>query len=92
MYNKIVVGHTVWKDLEVCGLKEWKGWKALVDISEYADFKEKNGKLISLKNLTSRFLSRSIQEGRHSSVEDCVATMDLYRLRKQQILHQLRII
>ena len=21
MYNKIVVGHTIWKDLEVCGLK-----------------------------------------------------------------------
>ena len=32
LYNKILVGHTVWKDLEVCGLSQWKGWKALVDI------------------------------------------------------------
>jgi hypothetical protein len=39
MYNKIVVGHTVMKDLEVCGLKNWKGWKALVDIAEFNDFK-----------------------------------------------------
>lgn len=35
MYNKIIVGHTVWKDIEVCELKNWKGWKALVDIAEY---------------------------------------------------------
>ena len=39
MYNKIVVGHTIWKDLEVCGLKEWKGWKFLIDISEFQGFK-----------------------------------------------------
>lgn len=82
LYNKIVVGHTVNKDIEVCGLKEWKGWKALVDIAEFSDFKEKNGRLISLKNLSLRHLGRSIQEGRHSSVEDATATIDLYKLRR----------
>jgi RNA exonuclease 4 len=38
LYNKIVIGHTVWKDLEVCGLKNWKGMKAVVDISEFMPY------------------------------------------------------
>ena len=38
LYNKIVVGHTVWKDLEVCGLKNWKGMKAVIDISEFTPY------------------------------------------------------
>ena len=92
MYSKLVVGHTIRKDIEVCGLKDWKGWKALIDINDYQEFKEKNGKLISLKNLTSRHLGRSIQEARHSSVEDAVATMDLFLLRRSQILKHFHII
>ena len=32
VYNKILIGHTIWKDLEVSGLKDWKGYKALIDI------------------------------------------------------------
>jgi hypothetical protein len=39
LYSKIIVGHTIWKDLEVCGLKTWKGWKAVVDINEYIGYK-----------------------------------------------------
>jgi RNA exonuclease 4 len=83
LYNKIVVGHTVWKDLEVCGLKEWKGWKAVVDICEFPSFKEKSGKLISLKNLSAKFLGKKIQEGRHSSTEDAQATMNLFLMKKK---------
>jgi hypothetical protein len=56
--------------MEVSGMQHWKGYKALVDINEFVGFKEKNGKLISLKNLSTRFLGKQIQEGRHSSVED----------------------
>ena len=33
MYNKILIGHTIRKDLEVCKLTQWKGWKALIDIA-----------------------------------------------------------
>jgi RNA exonuclease 4 len=92
MYNKILVGHTVWKDLEVCGLQNWKGWKTLVDISEFKEFKEKTGKLISLRNLSLKYLGRSIQEGRHSSVEDSLATIDLFKIRKMEMLKQCKVI
>lgn len=64
----------------------------MVDISEFEAFKEKNGKLISLKNLTLRHLGRSIQEGRHSSVEDAMATIDLFKIRKMEILKQSKVI
>jgi len=33
MYNKIVIGHTIAKDFEVCGLQHWKGYKALININ-----------------------------------------------------------
>jgi len=39
LINKTIIGHTIWKDMEVCGLKNWKGYKYLVDIAEYNDFK-----------------------------------------------------
>ena len=39
IYNKILVGHTIRKDVEVCGLTNWKGWKALVDIAEFDKYK-----------------------------------------------------
>ena len=92
MYNKIVVGHTVWKDLEVCGLSHWKGYKALIDINDYAEFKETNGKLVSLKNLAARKLGKQIQDGRHSSVEDAETTLALFNLRKREILKQYKVI
>lgn len=87
-----MIGHTVWKDLEVCGLKGWKGMKAVIDISEFTPYQEKSGKLISLKNLSTRFLGKSIQEGRHSSTEDAQATMSLFLLRKKEILKQFKLI
>lgn len=92
LYGHILVGHTIWKDIEVCGLKQWKGCKAIVDISEYEPFKEKNGKLISLKNLSARHLGKKIQDGRHSSVEDAEATIALFNLKKKEILKQFRVI
>jgi RNA exonuclease 4 len=61
MYNKIVIGHTVDKDFEVCGLKHWKGYKALININEFAGFQEPNGRLISLRNLSLKFLGKNIQ-------------------------------
>ena len=92
IYNKILVGHTINKDIGVCGLGQWKGWKALVDIAEYPPYKEGNGKLISLKNLTMKHLGKSIQGDRHSSVEDATATMNLYLLNRSPILTHLKII
>jgi RNA exonuclease 4 len=61
MYNKIVIGHTVDKDFEVYGLKHWKGYKALRSINEFPAFQEPNGRLISLRNLSLKFMGNSIQ-------------------------------
>ena len=55
-------------------------------------YKEQNGKLISLRNLSMKHLGRSIQEGRHSSLEDAGATIDLYQLHKTHILQHFKII
>ena len=92
LYNKAVVGHTLWKDLEVCGLKDWKGAKATIDISEFKPYQYPNGKLISLKQLSSKFLGKSIQDERHSSLEDAVATMQLFTRSKQAILKQMNFL
>jgi hypothetical protein len=78
--------------LEVCGLKEWRGWKAVIDINEYEAYQEKSGKLISLKNLSARHLGRQIQQGRHSSLEDAEVTIALFLLKKKEILKHFKVI
>ncbi len=76
----------------MCGLKEWKGCKAVVDISEFNEFQEKSGKLISLKNLSLKYLGKKIQDGRHSSTEDAQATMSLFLLKKKEMLKRFKVI
>lgn len=34
MVNKIIIGHTLYKDLGVCGLTNWKGFKGKIDIAD----------------------------------------------------------
>ncbi len=93
LMGKILVGHTLHKDLEVCKLTDWKGVQQKVDISDFAEYREKNGaKVVGLKKLAISFLNRNIQNGWHSSVEDSVATMDLFKLNKKKILKQLKFI
>ena len=84
---KWVVGHTVKKDIEVCKLSSWKGFKGVIDISQSSAFSEK-GKKTSLKNLSMKFLGKEIQEGWHSSVEDAQVAMELFQKRKKLILKE----
>ena len=82
-----MVGHTVHKDLEVTGLTGWKGIAAQIDIALFTEYKDKhNGKAIGLKKLSVDHLNRNIQVGWHSSVEDSLATIDLFKLHKKKIL------
>lgn len=87
LMGKILVGHTLHKDLEVTKLDKWKGISRKVDIAEFSEYREKNGsKVVSLKRMAISFLNRNIQSGWHSSVEDASATMDLFKLNKKKIL------
>jgi DNA polymerase III epsilon subunit-like protein len=81
MLNKIVIGHTIAKDLEVCGLKNWSGFKKVIDIAE-AHVYSPGGKRVALKKLSFNHLGKVIQEGWHSSFEDATATMDLFLKNK----------
>jgi len=42
--------------------------------------------------LSTRFLGKKIQDGRHSSIEDAEATMSLFNLKKKLILKHFRVI
>lgn len=88
LVRKCVVGHTLWKDLEVMGMSNWSGFKGLIDISKYSQYQE-GGKLQSLKRLAAVFLEKDIQLGTHSSLQDAKATMSLFLLRKQKILSEI---
>lgn len=80
--NKVVVGHTIEYDFEA--LRMIHDNKLVRDISLFSFFR--NGKFrTGLRELSRKFLSINIQEGRHSSAEDARATLELYKLYKQEI-------
>ncbi len=60
MLNKIIVGHTTEKDLEVCQLKNWTGFKKIIDIAE-AQAYSPGGKRVALKKLAMLHLGKTIQ-------------------------------
>ena len=93
LMGKIIVGHTLDKDLEVTKLSNWKGISQKINIADFSEYREKGGsKVVSLKRMALSFLNRNIQSGWHSSVEDAVATMDLLKLNKKKILKELKLI
>lgn len=84
LMEKILVGHSIHKDLKVLLLSHPK--KKIRDISKFNEFKKiSNGRTPGLKRLCSYFLKINIQESAHSSVDDARATMLLYRLKKRNI-------
>lgn len=91
MLNKIIVGHTTLKDLEVCGLKNWNGFKSIIDIAD-AQVYSPGGKRVALKKLALIHLGKTIQEGWHSSVEDANIAMQLFLKNKDSILKEKKII
>lgn len=80
--GRTVVGHTVDYDFEAMKIQHDE--KLIRDISEFSYFKKDKFKT-SLKELTDRFLNMKIQEGKHSSVEDARAALELYKLYKDEI-------
>lgn len=38
LIRKNVVGHTLWKDLEVMGMSKWNGFASLIDINKYSQY------------------------------------------------------
>ncbi|CAI2731065.1 unnamed protein product, partial [Schistosoma spindalis] len=75
--NKILVGHSILKDLKVLRLSHPR--RFIRDTSRYRPFRDLfNGRIPSLKALTQKVLGVNVQSGEHDSVEDARATMRLY--------------
>ncbi|KAK4470071.1 hypothetical protein MN116_006536 [Schistosoma mekongi] len=75
--NKILVGHSILKDLKVLRLSHPR--RFIRDTSRYRPFRELfSGRIPSLKALTQKVLGVNVQIGEHDSVEDARATMRLY--------------
>ena len=86
-----MVGHTVRKDLGICGLEVWSGIKGTIDICESELYSE-GGKRVSLKKLSEKYLGKRIQERWHSSVEDSQAAMSLFLKNKKHIMKENKFI
>ena len=80
--GRILVGHTVRKDLDVLLLGHPK--RDVRDTSRYLPFRQYSaGRTPALKKLAKEVLGVEIQGGEHSSVEDARATMLLFRKEKE---------
>jgi RNA exonuclease 4 len=87
--GRVVVGHSVHKDLSVLGISH--PWSAIRDSAALVKFKRaEDGSTPSLKELSSRILGVDIQMGEHSSVEDARASMLLFRHEKEAFEAQWR--
>ena len=79
--HRCLVGHSLYgdgHDLAVLGLENWFPGHLVYDTQEYCEyfFCQKLG----LKNLASKCLNKSIQEGEHDSVQDAQVTMQLFKI------------
>ena len=80
--NKVIVGHSLHFDFKVLKLNR-NNFK-IRDIStstllrQLANFP--SNQIVSLKRLAQVILGRDIQSGSHCSIEDSIATMDLYKI------------
>jgi hypothetical protein len=72
-------------------LKDWKGYKRVIDVSECRVYSPE-GKKLGLKQLAMQELGKCIQENWHSSVEDAKVAMELFLKYKYQILKENLII
>ncbi|XP_050528537.1 RNA exonuclease 4-like [Daktulosphaira vitifoliae] len=80
--GKLLVGHALVNDFRVLKISHPK--RMIRDTSTYWEFKQlTDGRIPSLKRLTSHFLGVNIQEGEHSSVQDAKATLQLYMLVRE---------
>lgn len=81
--DKIIIGHALKNDLDALMLDHPR--KLLRDTARYKPLKNPTTKHAqSLKNLAKALLSKDIQTGEHSSVEDARIVMEIYKLHKQE--------
>jgi len=79
--DRIVIGHDVKHDFEVLGFSHPK--HMIRDTAKYKPFKElSKGNTPSLKKLAKEVLGLTVQEGVHSSVDDAITTLKLYRTHR----------
>uniref|UniRef100_A0A1B6GNJ4 RNA exonuclease 4 n=1 Tax=Cuerna arida TaxID=1464854 RepID=A0A1B6GNJ4_9HEMI len=84
--GKILVGHALKNDLDVLYLSHPK--RMMRDTSRFYKFRE--GRTPALKKLVKKYLDVTIQEGEHNSVQDALATMQLYRMFRKEWEASLR--
>ena len=84
--DKIIVGHSIhhdFKALEYEGMQDTEN-KRVRDLTHFPKYKNQFGQIMSLKNLSSLHLGRTIQQGQHNSVIDAKASMALYRVNEKE--------
>lgn len=81
--GRILVGHSVWHDMEVLFLDHPN--KDIRDTARYEPFRSlANGRSPALRVLCEKILGVQIQKGEHSSVTDAQATMRLYTMHQKE--------
>jgi len=85
--GKILVGHAIHNDMDVLLLSHPR--KDIRDTSRYKPYMKRNNNVgkyrpSSLKDLTSIYLNKTIQEGEHDSVEDARCAVMLYKLQMEE--------
>jgi RNA exonuclease 4 len=87
--DRIVIGHGFENDLRVVGLSSDAFRMSIRDTQKYRGYQQYASPGAhqgpNLKSLALKVLGRSIKEGRVPSVEDAVATMELYRHAEAEI-------
>lgn len=79
--DRIVIGHDVKHDFEVLGFSHPK--HMIRDTAKYKPFKDlSKGNTPSLKKLAKEILGLTVQAGVHSSVDDAITTLKLYRTHR----------
>lgn len=79
--GRIVIGHDVKHDFDVLGFSHPK--HMIRDTAKYKPFKElSKGNTPSLKKLAKEVLGLTVQGGVHSSVDDALTTLKLYRTHR----------
>ena len=82
----IVVGHAIHNDIGVLSQGMFDEVAGTRDTQQYSAYREYGGRMgPKLSVLTSEVLGRMIQGAEHSSAEDGIATMDLYKLGEAEI-------
>jgi len=82
--HKIIVGHDLRNDLKVLGITDHPNSLLRDTIECPVIHKLTDKKQPSLKFLSAELLGKEIQKGPHSSLEDAMAAMDVYKVVEDQ--------